>query len=201
MENEGILSKTAYDFSKKVDTIQTIIIALLALLVPTFLGKLLSLIFGAKSAIATNSQLVVGSIVNTALIISAINLKGWKKVLFVVTMPSIATILSGYIFGPFSMPMIYMIPAIWVGNFALVFAYKFLMLKKNINYFLSGAVGIIVKVAIIFGYFSLLNAFSVFPAKAVSNLQYSMSVIQLITATIGVLISFGIYKLEGRNKK
>ena len=65
MENEGILSKTAYDFSKKVDTIQTIIIALLALLVPTFLGKLLSVIFGAQSIVATNSQLIVGSIVNT----------------------------------------------------------------------------------------------------------------------------------------
>lgn len=200
MEKEGILSRSAYDFSKKVDTIQTIIIALLALLVPTFLGKLLSVIFGAQSVVATNSQLIVGSIVNTALIVSAINLKGWKKILFVVTMPSIATILSGYIFGPLSMPMVYMIPAIWAGNFALVFSYKFLMLKKNLNYFVAGIVGVIVKVAIIFGYFSILNAFSVFPAKAVSTLQYSMSVIQLITASVGVIISFGIYKLEGRNK-
>jgi len=200
MENEGILSKTAYDFSKKEDTIQTIIIALLALLVPTFLGKLLSVIFGAQSIVATNSQLIVGSIVNTALIISSINLKGWKKIVFVVTMPSIATILSGYIFGPLSMPMVYMIPAIWAGNFALVFSYKFFMLKKNLNYFVAGIVGVLVKVAIIFGYFSILNAFSIFPSKAVSTLQYSMSVIQLITATVGVIISFGIYKLEGRNK-
>ena len=41
MEKTGVLSKTAYDFSKKVDVIQTIVIALLAFLVPTFLGKLL----------------------------------------------------------------------------------------------------------------------------------------------------------------
>ena len=201
MEKTGVLSKTAYDFSKKVDVIQTIIIVLLAFLVPTFLGKLLSVVFGVQSFVATNSQLIVGSIVNCALVVSAINLKGWKKILFVVTMPSVSTIASGYIFGPLSMPMIYMIPAIWVGNFALILAFKFLMLNKKQNYFLAGAVGIIVKVAIIFGYFSVLNAFGVFPAKAVATLQKSMSLIQLITATVGTILALGIYKAEGINKK
>lgn len=201
MEKEGILSKTAYDFSKKVDVIQTIIIALLAFLVPTFLGKLLTLIFGAQSFVATNSQLIVGSIVNCALVVAAINLKGWKKILFVVTMPSISTIASGYIFGPLSMPMVYMIPAIWAGNFALIFAFKYLMLKKEKNYFLAGVVGIVAKVAIIFGFFSILNAFGAFPQKAVATLQKSMSLIQLITATVGTLLAFGIYKAEEISKK
>lgn len=201
MEKTGVLSKTAYDFSKKVDVIQTIIIALLAFLVPTFLGKLLSVVFGVQSFVATNSQLIVGSIVNCALVVSAINLKGWKKILFVVTMPSVSTIASGYIFGPLSMPMIYMIPAIWAGNFTLILAFKYLMLNKKQNYFLAGLVGIIVKVAIIFGYFSVLNAFGVFPAKAVATLQKSMSLIQLITATVGTILAFGIYKAEGISKK
>lgn len=201
MEKTGVLSKTAYDFSKKVDVIQTIIIALLAFLVPTFLGKLLSVVFGVQSFVATNSQLIVGSIVNCALVVSAINLKGWKKILFVVTMPSVSTIASGYIFGPLSMPMIYMIPAIWAGNFTLILAFKYLMLNKKQNYFLAGLVGIIVKVAIIFGYFSVLNAFGVFPAKAVATLQKSMSLIQLITATVGTILALGIYKAEGINKK
>lgn len=201
MEKTGVLSKTAYDFSKKVDVIQTIIIALLAFLVPTFLGKLLSVVFGVQSFVATNSQLIVGSIVNCALVVSAINLKGWKKILFVVTMPSVSTIASGYIFGPLSMPMIYMIPAIWAGNFTLILAFKYLMLNKKQNYFLAGLVGIIVKVAIIFGYFSVLNAFGVFSAKAVATLQKSMSLIQLITATVGTILALGIYKAEGINKK
>ncbi len=201
MEKTGVLSKTAYDFSKKVDVIQTIIIALLAFLVPTFLAKLLSVVFGAQSFVATNSQLIVGSIVNCALVVSAINLKGWKKILFVVTMPSVSTIASGYIFGPLSMPMIYMIPAIWAGNFTLILAFKYLMLNKKQNYFLAGVVGIIVKVAIIFGYFSVLNAFGVFPAKAVATLQKSMSLIQLITATVGTILAFGIYKAEGISEK
>ena len=198
MENENVLSQRLCDFSKKTDTIQTVVIALLALLVPTFLGKLLSLIFGAQSAIATNSQIIVGSIVNTALIISAINLKGWKKIIFVITMPSIATVLSGYIFGPFSMPMIYMIPAIWAGNFALVYAYKMLMIVKKKNYFLTGIIGIVIKVAIIFGYFSLLKLFGIIPEKVVNNLQYSMSILQLITATIGMILAYIIFKLESK---
>ena len=94
-----------------------------------------------------------------------------------------------------------MIPAIWAGNFALIYAFKYIMLKKEKNYFLAGVVGIVTKVAIIFGFFSILNAFGVFPAKAVATLQKSMSLIQLITATVGTMLAFGIYKAEGISKK
>ena len=200
MEDDLVLSQTAYDFSKKEDTIQTIILALLVFLIPTFLGKILSGVFGAQSVIATNSQLIIGSIVNSALVISALNLKGWKKIVLVTTMPSISTIVSGYIFGPVSVPMLYMMPAIWLGNFALIFAFKYLMLKKKSNYWVSAVMGIAAKVLIIFGLFSLIKLFGVFPAKAVPTLQKSMSVIQLITATIGCSIGFAIYKIEGAKK-
>ena len=200
MEDDLVLSQTAYDFSKKEDTIQTILLALLVFLVPTFLGKILSGVFGAQSVVATNSQLIIGSIVNSALVISALNLKGWKKIVLVTTMPSISTIVSGYIFGPVSIPMLYMMPAIWLGNFALIFSFKFLMLKKKQNYWLSAIVGIIAKVLIIFGLFSLIKLFGVFPQKAIPTLQKSMSIIQLITATIGCIIGYAIYKLEGIKK-
>ena len=200
MEDDLVLSQTAYDFSKKEDTIQTILLALLVFLVPTFLGKILSGVFGAQSVVATNSQLIIGSIVNSALVISALNLKGWKKIVLVTTMPSISTIVSGYIFGPVSIPMLYMMPAIWLGNFALIFSFKFLMLKKKQYYWLSAIVGIIAKVLIIFGLFSLIKLFGVFPQKAIPTLQKSMSIIQLITATIGCIIGYAIYKLEGIKK-
>ncbi len=199
MDNEGILNKTIYKFSEKVDIIQTIIIGLVAFLVPTFLAQLIQAVFGAQSVIAANSQIIVGSIVNTALVTAAINLKGWKKIVGVVTMPSISTILSGYVFGTASVYMSYMIPAIWLGNFALIYAYKFILLGKEKNYFLAGIVGIIAKVLIIFASFELLNVFKIFPEKLVNNLQTAMGMTQLITATIGVLISFIIYKVE-KNK-
>ena len=196
MENESVINKRITDFSKKVDIIQTILIFLVSLLVPTFLGEIITKIFGATSVIGTNSQIIIGTIVNIALITAAINLKGWAKIIGVVTMPSIATILGGYVFGTASTYMVYMIPAIWLGNFALIYAYKFIMLGKNKNYFLAGFVGVIVKVAIIFVFFEILNAFGIFPEKLVSTLQAAMSTTQLITATLGVIISFAIYKLE-----
>ncbi len=196
MENESVINKRITDFSKKVDIIQTILIFLVSLLVPTFLGEIITKIFGATSVIGTNSQIIIGTIVNIALITAAINLKGWAKIIGVVTMPSIATILGGYVFGTASTYMVYMIPAIWLGNFALIYAYKFIMLGKNKNYFLAGIVGVIVKVAIIFAFFEILNAFGIFPEKLVSTLQAAMSTTQLITATLGVIISFAIYKLE-----
>lgn len=196
MENENAINKRVYDFTQKVDVIQTILVYLIALLVPTFLGEIIQNVFGATSVIASNSQIIIGSTVNTALIMTAINLKGWGKTLGVITMPSIATILGGYVFGTSSTYLVYMIPAIWLGNFTLVYSYKFFMLAKEKNYFLAGVVGVIVKVLIIYGCFSILNVFNIFPEKIVSTIQVAMSTTQLITATIGVIISFVIYKIE-----
>lgn len=195
---ESVINKRVRDFEKITDIIQTIAIYLIALLVPTFLAKLIGSVFGAQSIVAQNSQIIVGSIVNTALIVSAMNLKGWKNIIGVITMPSISTILSGYVFKSASTYMVYMIPAIWLGNFALVYAYKFLMLGKNKNYFLAGIMGIVVKVAIIAGCFAILNMFNIFPNKLVQNLQNAMTVIQIVTATIGMFISFAIYKVESK---
>lgn len=196
MEDEIILNKRVKDFSKQIDIIQTILIFLIALLVPTFLGNFLSKVFGATSSIATNSQLIIGSIVNAVLVISALNLKGTAKIAGVITMPSISTILSGYVFKSASPYMAYMIPAIWIGNFALVYSFKLLVANKHKHYFLAGILGIAIKVAIIFGGFHILKIFGIFPDKLITNLQIAMSWTQAITATIGVLISFIIYKFE-----
>ena len=198
---EGILKQTVKDFSKVSQYIQTIVIALLALLLPTFLAQLLSLIFGTESIIASNSQLVVGSVVNSMLVVSALNLKGWSKVSFVITMPSISTILSGYVFKSASVYMVYMIPAIWLGNLVLILAFKYIMIAKKKNYFVSSIIGIICKVAIIFGFFSILRAFNLFPDKLIANLQNAMSMTQFITASIGCTIAFGIYRLENVKRK
>lgn len=80
MERENILNKNMCDYSKAQEIIQIILISIGALAVPTFLGKILVSIFGQNSFIGTHSQIIVGSIVNTALIITAINVKGWKKI-------------------------------------------------------------------------------------------------------------------------
>ena len=135
MEKENTLDQSIYNFSEKIDWMQTIIIGLIAFLVPTFLAQLIHTVFGAQSVVVANSQIIVGSIVNMALIISAINIKDWKKIIGVVTMPSISTILSGYVFGTASVFMVYMIPAIWLGNLSLIYFYKLVLWEKEKNYF------------------------------------------------------------------
>ena len=72
------------------------------------------------------------------------------------------------------------------------------MLGKNKHYFLAGIVGIVVKVVIIFALFNIINLFEIFPEKLVENLRNAMGMTQLITATLGVIVAFVIYKLEDR---
>ena len=198
---ESVMRKAVKDYSKVSDVIQTVLIYLTALLVPLFLGQILKAIFTANSIIISNSQYIIGSIVNTALVVTALNLKGRVKIFGVVTMPSIATILGGYVFGTSSTLLVWMIPAIWLGNFALVYLIKKIKVDMDKNYFLAALAGVLVKVAIIFLVFNILRVFGIFPAKMVDNLQMAMGLTQLITATIGGLIGFGIYKFETRKTK
>ena len=198
---ESVMRKAVKDYSKVSDIIQTVLIYLTALLVPLFLGQILKEIFTANSIIVSNSQYIIGSIVNTALVVTALNLKGRVKIFGVVTMPSIATILGGYVFGTSSTLLVWMIPAIWLGNFALVYLIKKIKVDIDKNYFLAALAGVLVKVAIIFLVFNILRVFGIFPDKMINNLQMAMGLTQLITATIGSLIGFGIYKFETRKSK
>jgi hypothetical protein len=94
-----------------------------------------------------------------------------------------------------------MIPAIWLGNFTLVYLIKKIKVDMDKNYFLAALAGVLLKVAIILITFNILRVFGIFPDKMINNLQMAMGLTQLITATIGGLIGFGIYKFETRKTK
>lgn len=163
---------------------------------------MIQVVFGKDSFLAINSQVIIGSIVNTCLIISAINLKGWKKILGVVTMPSISTILSGYVFNSAAtVYMVCMIPAIWIGNFVLIYCFKSIMINKNKKYILAAITGIVSKVLVIFTGFLIIKGIVNMPDIIATNLQMAMSLTQLITATIGAIVSFFVFKMETRNTK
>ena len=197
---ENVLNSVARISSDKNNLIQALILGILAFLVPTFLSGMIVGIFGETSVISNNSQFIVGSIVNILLITAAINVKGFKNIIGIVTMPSISTILSGYVFGTASTFMVYMIPAIWIGNFLLIYAYKFFMINKNMNVFLAGVIGIILKVATIFGFFELISLFGIFPAKVASVLQVAMGFNQLVTASIAVVLVGTLEMIINRKK-
>ena len=194
---EQVMNKRVCELSKAGELIQTILIILGALLVPAVLPQLLQLVFGKTSVIATNSQIIVGSIVNTALIMAGLNLKGWRKLVLIATLPSLSAVGSGYIFGSLTKVTVFMIPGIWLGNFSLIILMKYLYANKKFNYAISAIISILVKVAIIFGVLNIWMAFSVLPSQgAVANtLKNTMGLTQLITASIGAIISVLIIKL------
>lgn len=194
---EEVANKKVYELSEIGEIIQAILIVLGALLVPAVVPQILQFVFGKGSAIASNSQLIVGSIVNTALIMSGLNLKGWRRILAVATLPSLSAISSGFIFGSLTKVTIFMVPGIWLGNFSLIMLMKYLYANKKTNYILSAVISIVVKVAIIFSVLNIWMLASVLPnqGNVADTLRNTMGLTQLITATIGAIISFAIMKM------
>ncbi len=66
-------------------------------------------------------QIVIGSIVNFLLILAAFRYKDTKTILLLVTLPSIAAVVHGMLFGAASSFLVYMLPAIRIGNYLLVY--------------------------------------------------------------------------------
>lgn len=81
-------------------------------------------------------QLLVGTMVNILLITVAIRYKSYKILIPFVMLPSIAAILHGALFGAFSVFLVYMMPAIWIGNFLLVYTIQHN--KQLISWILTG---------------------------------------------------------------
>lgn len=194
MLKENCFNQVEANVTKVGNIIQLIVISVCMFLVPLVVPTALDAIFGAQSAIATNSQYVVGAIVNTALIVAAINVKGIKNIIALVTVPSISALTSGLVLNMASIFTVYMIPAIWLGNFAIIYAIKYLYLKLKLNYIIAASVGILAKVAIIFAGFNLLTILVTIPEPVVAVLSTAMGVNQLITALIGSVIAYGLTK-------
>ncbi len=179
-----VLKQQLVDTKKLTDIIVTLLIMVGAFLVPTFLAKIIPL--------GKYQQIVVGTIVNTALIMTALYTKGSIKTIFIATLPSMSNILGGYLFTPMTLYAKLMIPAIILGNFAFIFIYKAIYVNKKINYIVSAVIAIALKVAIIYAGFSIMNSLINLPAKVQTVLNTSMGVTQLITATCGSILALAI---------
>ena len=177
----SILNNQLVDTKKAMNTALTILIIIGAFLVPTFLAKIIPL--------GKNQQLIIGSIVNMSLILTALYTKGTVKTFAIATLPSVSTILGGLLFGSMTLYSKTMIPAIWLGNFAFIFLYKFLFVHKRINYPVSAIIAIITKVAIIYLGFTIMTLTMTVPDMVKETLNTSMGLTQLITATSGSILA------------
>ena len=177
-----ILNQQLMDTKKMTDILVTLLIIVGAFAVPTFLAKIIPL--------GKYQQLIVGTIVNASLILTALYTKGTIKTIAIATLPSISTIVGGLLFATMTKYTQTMIPAIWLGNFAFIFLYKVLYVNKKITYPLSAVVAIVVKVAIIYLGFTLMINLMTVPEMVKTTLNTSMGVTQLITATCGSILAF-----------
>lgn len=177
-----VLNKQVIDIKKSTNIIITTLIIIGAFLVPTFLAKVFY--------VGKYQQIITGTIVNLSLVLTALYTKGTVKTISIATLPSMSTILSGVLFSGITLYSKLMIPFIWIGNFSLIFMYKYLFLQKNKNYVLAAISAIILKVTIIYLGFRLMGLCVNIPEKVYNVLSVSMGYTQLLTATCGSILAY-----------
>lgn len=168
------LNEVSFDFKEQYENVELVIYSLLAFAIPFVFSQ---------------PQLFTGAVVNAFLILAAMRLRGWK-VLPVVMLPSVAAFLNGMVFGPMTIFLLYLMPAIWLGNFLLVYLFKNLNIEKKMNYWATLGIATIAKAALIFAGTLLLLNFGVIPAALLT----AMGILQIATALIGGVAAFTIMK-------
>jgi hypothetical protein len=143
--------------------------------------------------VLNHPQIIVGSVVNALLFISAIRLSA-KHLLPLAIIPSTMALLNNVLFGSFTVFLLYFLPFIWISNWALMAIYKYNQ-KMNIIYRTSFA--IIVKVIILFTVANLYIHVHIVPGIFLQ----AMGAFQLCTAIIGAIIAAAILKTTSAGQK
>jgi hypothetical protein len=134
-------------------------------------------------------QLLVGSVVNMVLILSALQF-GFKKTLPLLFAPSLGILARGLVFGPFTPFLVVMLPFIWVANALLVLAVSKLNRERKNNYWITLSAGVGVKSGFLFSSAYTLVSLSILPPLFLAT----MGLDQVMTAIIGGIAAFGICK-------
>ncbi len=130
----------------------------------------------------SHQQLLVGTIVNTAVIMCAVRLE-WKHALPVILMPSLGVLAAGALFGNLTPFLLFLVPFIWVGNALLAFCFKHFSKK---SYWFRALLGAGVK-AVFLGAAALTL---VFLSLVPTALLLPMSAVQFATALSGSVAAF-----------
>ncbi|MBU4284288.1 MAG: hypothetical protein KKA61_04065 [Nanoarchaeota archaeon] len=171
---------TLFETKYKQQVIELVAYSFIAFFVPFFIG---------------HPQLLVGTMVNAALILSSLYLKR-NFLLPVIFMPSIAVLSRGLIFGPFTIFLVYFIPFIWAGNFILTLFFKGLFIKKRINYFIT-----LISAGFAKAFFLFLIALLFFKLNLIPEIFLAtMGTMQFTTAILGGITAFAIIKSRERIK-
>ncbi len=170
-----------YSLSCLQENIETVVYAMMCFLV---------------SFLVAHPQLLVGTLVNGALILGALNVRAYR-LLPIIVMPSLGVLAAGLIFGPLTVFLVYMIPFIWAGNLIIVYAFKYLYLSKRISRWLTLVAGALAKSGFLFFSALTLFALDIVPVQ----LLIAMGPVQLLTAVSGGIVAFAAQYIKGRVQK
>lgn len=133
-----------------------------------------------------HSQILTGVIVNALLFYSASLNKG-KFYWPIITLPSIAVLSRGVIFGPMTVFLLYFLPFIWLGNLLMVYLYNRFFNRGNLlSIFLSS----FAKFIFLYACANILFNFQLVPKIFLQT----MGINQLLTALIGGFLVLPILK-------
>jgi len=140
-------------------------------------------------------QLAAGIAVNAFLILSALELQGWR-LLPVIMLPSLGALSRGIVFGPFTPYLLLLVPFIWIGNALLVLSFKTILLKMKKGFGITLLAGSFIKSVFLFSSAFVLFSYSLLPSIFLS----AMGAFQLATALAGGTIAYGIHKSGAARK-
>jgi hypothetical protein len=140
-----------------------------------------------------HEQLLVGSAVNCALVLAALNLRG-ARLLPVIILPSIGAFLAGMVFGAASSALFYMLPFIWAGNAILVLCIKYAVLDIKANRVAALGLGAAAKASFLFIAAFALLSLGLVPAAFL----LAMGIFQLATALAGGAAALGLQEAKRR---
>ncbi|MCX6771395.1 MAG: hypothetical protein NTX79_05050 [Candidatus Micrarchaeota archaeon] len=172
------LFRQEYSLTRVQEYVEMAVYSIIAFSLPFLLG---------------HEQLLVGSVVNCALVLAALNLRG-ARLLPVIILPSIGAYLAGLVFGVASSALLYMIPFIWLGNAVLVLGIKHFVLDKRQNRVAALGIGATAKAAFLFLSALALLSFSMVPASFLA----AMGIFQLATALAGGAAALAIQETKKR---
>jgi len=132
-------------------------------------------------------QLLVGSIVNLLLIMMAVRFKNYYAIIPMLMLPSLAVVLRGFVFWPFTIFLVYMMPAIWIGNFILIYTIQHIKTQR-----LSILVGWILKTTFLFVIAYILIKLWILPAVFLKL----MWLLQLYTTLLAGVVFVSFSKLK-----
>jgi len=120
-------------------------------------------------------QILIGSIINFILVFS-ISKYGFKKIIPLLFLPSLASFLNGVLFGVFTTYLLYLMPFIVLSNLILVLTVKYIKIK-----YLNVGIAALLKACFLFS-----AAYILFNTIHIPEIFLTtMGLIQLYTALIG----------------